>query len=62
MRAMRDWTGTTIQQQALTVPCRYCQAPAHTPCHQKGDDTKPLEAFPAHEVRIRDSRKADDDH
>lgn len=52
---MRDWTGTTVQQQALTVPCPDCYAKAHEPCVRDGDG-KPLEHFPAHTKRINASR------
>lgn len=57
---MKNWTGTTIQQQALTVGCRYCLALVGEVCMDKAH-SKPLEAFPAHEVRIRDARKGSDE-
>jgi len=55
---MKDWTGSTEQMEALRSPCPYCLAAAGEECHQKGDTTHPLRAFPAHEVRLRRSREA----
>lgn len=52
---MRDWLGTTIQREALTVGCPHCRAPAGELC-VNGD--QPLQAFPAHEIRIRTARQA----
>lgn len=51
---MRDWLGTQIQRDALTVGCRHCHAPAGELCMNDG---QPLKAFPAHEVRIRDAKR-----
>lgn len=51
---MRDWLGTQIQRDALTVACRYCHAPIGELCTNAG---QPLKAFPAHEVRIRDAKR-----
>lgn len=53
---MRDWTGSRIRADAWTVPCRYCAAIAGEPCVT--DTGAPLEAFPAHTLRISDARKA----
>lgn len=52
---MRDWTGSRIQSDALTVPCRYCGAQPTQPCVRDGH---PLRAFPAHQGRIKDATKA----
>jgi len=54
--AVRDWEGSRIRAEAQQVPCRYCNARPGQPCTQKGS-VKPLTAFPAHDVRIRDSQK-----
>lgn len=51
---MRDWLGTTVQREALTVGCPHCRAPAGELCTNAG---QPLKAFPAHEVRIRDAKR-----
>ncbi len=48
---MKDWTGTTVQQQALTVPCPDCHALVGELCVRDGDG-KPLEHFPAHTRRV----------
>lgn len=48
---MRDWTGSQIRQDALTVPCRYCNAQPGDPCTVPGGKT--LDAFPAHLPRIK---------
>lgn len=56
---MRDWIGTRVREDALVVGCRYCFAPIGSPCVVKPEG-KPLEAFPAHTVRINDSRKVGD--
>lgn len=53
---MFDWEGSRIRAEAQQVPCRYCLAKPGKPCTQKGSG-KPLEAFPAHDVRVRDSQK-----
>lgn len=55
---MHDWTGTRIRAEALTVPCRYCQAQPGNDCWTKDQDPRPLTAFRAHEIRIRDAQKA----
>ena len=47
---MKNWTGTTIQADALTVQCPDCHAPAGEVCRT---DHGPLTAFPAHARRIR---------
>lgn len=52
---MRDWLGTQIQRDALTVACRHCRAPVGELCTNAG---QPLRAFPAHDVRIRDAKRA----
>ena len=52
---MRDWLGSSIQRDALTVACRYCHAPVGELCTNQG---QPLKAFPAHDVRIRDAKRA----
>lgn len=57
---MRDWTGSRIRADSWKVPCRYCHALADSPCVTDGG--KDLEAFPAHTVRISDSRKNDGSH
>lgn len=54
---MRDWTGTTVRADALSVPCRYCNAREGQPCVSKATG-KPIDAFPAHTCRINDSQKA----
>lgn len=54
--SMRDWTGSTIQQEALAVPCRYCGAQIGDRCVR---DEHPLRAFPAHTSRITDARKGE---
>lgn len=53
---MRDWTGTRVREDARTVPCRYCHAIAGDPCVTELGT--PLEAFPAHTMRMSDARKA----
>jgi hypothetical protein len=53
---MHNWTGSRIQEEALTVYCRYCKARKGDVC--KGIDGKDLQAFPAHTVRITDARVA----
>lgn len=53
---MRDWTGTTIQQESLKVPCSYCHAPIGEGC--VGFDKKPLEAFLAHTCRSAAAKAA----
>jgi hypothetical protein len=55
---MRDWVGSRVRADALLVPCAYCLAVAGVPCHAKDDPTHPLEAFPAHDVRVRAGQKA----
>jgi len=55
---MRDWTGTQIRADAETVPCRYCGAKPGNPCWTKDKNPRPLEAFPAHTMRITDAQKA----
>lgn len=58
---MKDWAGTTVHRDALTVPCRDCKALAGEPCvvrDRRGRVEKPLSAFPAHPKRINDARKA----
>lgn len=55
---MRDWTGSRIREDALVVPCRYCNALAGDQCVTKDETPRPLAAFPAHTVRITDSEKA----
>lgn len=55
---MRDWVGSRVRADAETVPCRYCHAIAGQQCMTECG--KPLEAFPAHTVRISDSRRAAD--
>lgn len=47
---MRDWSGSRVQVEALTVPCRHCHAAAGEVCVNNG---VPLVAFPAHDVRVR---------
>jgi hypothetical protein len=54
---MRDWTGSRIREDALRHPCRYCHAIAGQQCVTRDENSRPLEAFPAHEVRIRDAQK-----
>lgn len=54
---MRDWEGSRVRAEAQQVQCRYCFAPPGKPCTQRSSD-KPIEAFPAHDVRVRDSQKA----
>jgi hypothetical protein len=54
---MRDWTGSRVRAEALQVPCMYCGAVAGKPCHAKGEPDHLLEAFPAHDVRVRASRR-----
>lgn len=51
---MRDWSGSTIQREALTVPCAYCRSAIGVLC--VGLDGKTLEAFPAHTVRSAAAR------
>jgi hypothetical protein len=53
---MRDWTGSRIQSNALTVPCLYCGAVEGELCVAKADG-KPLVAFPAHTSRINESKR-----
>lgn len=56
---MHDWTGSRVRADALAVPCRDCQAAAGEPCvvrDSKGRIEKRLEAFPAHQHRINDSK------
>lgn len=53
---MKNWEGSRVRAEAQQVPCKYCGAAGGKPCKQKGSD-KPLEAFPAHDVRVRDSQK-----
>ncbi len=52
---MHDWVGSSIQQHALTVACRFCGAAAGERCVRDGH---PLRAFPAHQGRIKDATKA----
>lgn len=52
---MHDWTGSSTQTDALTVPCRFCGAQPGEPCVR---DEHPLRAFPAHVGRINDATKA----
>ena len=52
---MRDWTGSRIQSDALTVPCRFCGAARGERCVRDGHA---LQAFPAHSGRINDAAKA----
>ena len=47
---MKDWTGTTVRQEALTVQCAFCHAPVGELCVRF--DGKPLEGFPAHTSRL----------
>lgn len=54
---MKSWEGSRVRAEAQQVPCRYCGAKGGAPCTNKGS-RKPLEAFPAHDVRVRDSQKA----
>ncbi len=54
---MHDWTGSRIREDAMSVPCLYCAAPAGRPCVAKTDG-KPLQAFPAHTSRITEARRA----
>lgn len=51
---MKDWSGTRVQQEALTVPCTYCKAAVGSGCVRF--DGKPLEGFPAHTSRSSDAR------
>jgi hypothetical protein len=53
---MKNWTGTTVQQESLKVPCSWCHSPAGTLC--VGFDKKPLEAFPAHTCRSAAAKAA----
>lgn len=53
---MHDWTASRAREDALQVGCRYCHAVVGEPC--TGDEGKPLEAFPAHTVRVTDAQKA----
>lgn len=55
---MKNWEGSRVRAEAQQVPCRYCNAVAGAPCTAKGDPEHLLEAFPAHERRIRDAQKA----
>ena len=52
---MRDWSGTRIRIDALAVPCRYCKAIAGEECVT--DRGTSLQAFPAHDMRVRDAMK-----
>lgn len=52
---VRDWTGSRVRTDSLVVMCDWCHAGIGEPCTNDG---KPLEAFPAHEVRIRKSKAA----
>ena len=54
---MHNWEGTRAREEALTVTCPYCLAPAGERCHAKGNPTHLLEAFPAHDVRTRAGQK-----
>ncbi|OIN80189.1 zinc finger domain-containing protein [Mycobacterium malmoense] len=54
---MRDWTGTRAQSDALAVRCRDCGAEPGELCVNRGEQ-RPLQAFPAHQKRITDARKA----
>lgn len=56
---MRDWTGSRVRADAETVPCRFCRQREGEPCVSNDEYRKPLEAFPAHTVRISDSRKSE---
>lgn len=53
---MGDWTGSRAREDALTVPCRYCHAPAGEPCINDANG-RPLWHFAAHTVRIKDAGK-----
>lgn len=54
---MRDWTGTRIQADALTVACRDCLQPIGEECRNKYTG-EVLTAFPAHAKRINDAKRA----
>ena len=53
---MKDWTGSRVRADALTVPCRHCHAITGAECLNA--EREPLTAFPAHEIRIRDAAKS----
>jgi hypothetical protein len=59
---MRSWVGTRVREDALTVPCRFCRQREGEPCVSNDEYRKPLEAFPAHTMRISDSRRARECH
>lgn len=50
---MHDWSGSRIRSDALTVACSFCAAPVGELCVADKDTGRALEAFPAHEVRVR---------
>lgn len=54
---MRDWTGSRLREDALRVPCRSCGVPAGELCVDRKDHNRPIQAFPAHPLRINDSQK-----
>lgn len=55
---MHDWSGSRVRADAETVPCRYCHAIAGKQCITEFGTA--LEAFPAHTMRVSDSRKTAD--
>jgi hypothetical protein len=55
---MRDWIGSRIRADAETIRCRYCSAGIGEQCIADKESGKLLEAFPAHDMRIRDAQKA----
>lgn len=56
---MHDWTGSRVREDALRVPCRSCGAIAGELCVDRKDNNRPLQAFPAHVLRVKDSQKKD---
>jgi hypothetical protein len=54
---MRDWTGSRVREDALKVPCRSCGVPAGVLCVDRKDHDRPIQAFPAHPIRVNDSQK-----
>jgi hypothetical protein len=53
-----DWQGTRTRADAETIRCRYCSAGIGEQCIADKETGKLLEAFPAHDMRVRDAQKA----
>jgi len=53
---MPDFTGTRAREDALTIPCSFCNAPIGEPCMNRVlDPPEPLHNFAAHLCRLQES-------